>query len=302
MSDYQLLDSGEREKLEQVGDITVRRPDPEALWHKALPAQNWEDAMLSFDRVDSKTGVWKKNNKKASENENSNGNGNIPDEWNIEHGGLRFVIRPTSFKHIGIFPEQEKNWEFIANAITDVKNKNMHGADEQITVLNLFGYTGGATIAAAKAGAMVTHVDASKPVIEWAKENAALNGVGENAIRWIVDDALVFVKREVKRGKKYDAIVMDPPAFGRGPDGEVWKIEEQFLELFDACKELLSDTPIFFVISGYASGYSALAFGNCLKQIEEKYGGVTETLELVLMETSSRSALLPAGVTARWRK
>lgn len=283
MSDYKLLDSGEGEKLEQIGDIVVRRPDPEALWHKELLSHTWDEAMLSFDRVDSKTGVWKKNNGKV-----------VPDEWKIEHGGLRFIIRPTSFKHVGIFPEQENNWQFIANTIA--------GEHEQMSVLNLFGYTGGATIAAAKAGAMVTHVDASKPVIEWAKENAALNGIGENAIRWIVDDALQFVKREVKRGKKYDAIVMDPPAFGRGPDGEVWKIEEQFIELFDACKELLSDSPVFFVISGYASGYSALAFGNCLKQVEEKYGGVTETLELVLMETSSRSALLPAGVTARWRK
>lgn len=283
MSDYKLLDSGEGEKLEQIGDIVVRRPDPEALWHKELSSHTWDEAMLSFDRVDSKTGVWKKNNGKV-----------VPDEWKIQHGGLRFIIRPTSFKHVGIFPEQENNWQFITNTIA--------GEHEQISVLNLFGYTGGATIAAAKAGAMVTHVDASKPVIEWAKENAALNGIGENAIRWIVDDALQFVKREVKRGKKYDAIVMDPPAFGRGPDGEVWKIEEQFIELFDACKELLSDSPVFFVISGYASGYSALAFGNCLKQVEEKYGGVTETLELVLMETSSRSALLPAGVTARWRK
>lgn len=283
MSDYKLLDSGEGEKLEQIGDIVVRRPDPEALWHKELSSQTWDEAMLSFDRVDSKTGVWKKNNGKV-----------VPDEWKIQHGGLRFIIRPTSFKHVGIFPEQENNWQFIVNTIA--------GEHEQMSVLNLFGYTGGATIAAAKAGAMVTHVDASKPVIEWAKENAALNGIGENAIRWIVDDALQFVKREVKRGKKYDAIVMDPPAFGRGPDGEVWKIEEQFIELFDACKELLSDTPAFFIISGYASGYSALAFGNCLKQVEEKYGGVTETLELVLMETSSRSALLPAGVTARWRK
>jgi 23S rRNA (cytosine1962-C5)-methyltransferase len=174
-------------------------------------------------------------------------------------------------------------------------------ASEKINVLNLFGYTGGATLAAAKAGAEVTHVDASKPVIEWAKENAELNKLGDAPIRWIIDDALVFVKREVKRGKKYDGIVMDPPAFGRGPDGETWKIEEQFLELFDACRSLLSDKPLFFIISGYASGYSALAFGNCLKQVEQQYGGETQVLELILKENSARSALLPAGVTARWK-
>lgn len=277
MNKYELLDSGVGEKLEKIGDIVVRRPDPEALWPKGLSVEKWNEAMLSFDRIDSKTGSWSKK-------------GSVPESWNIEHGGITFVIKPTSFKHVGIFPEQINNWEFIVKNIS-----------RPLKVLNLFGYTGGATIAAAKAGAEVTHVDASKPVIEWAKENAKQNNLSENAIRWIVDDALQFAKREVKRGNKYDAIVMDPPAFGRGPDGEVWKIEENFLELFSACTDLLSDKPAFFIISGYASGYSALAFGNCLKEVEKKHGGAIEVLELVLKETSSRGALLPAGVTARWR-
>jgi len=290
MNKYQLIDSGVGEKLEQIGDIVVRRPDPEALWPKGLPVEKWNEAMLSFDRVDSKTGVWKKKNVKGE---------TAPDEWNIEHGGITFVIKPTSFKHVGIFPEQINNWEFVAKIIADAKNKGSEA--HSLKVLNLFGYTGGATIAAAKVGAEVTHVDASKPVIEWAKENAKQNNLSETAIRWIVDDALQFAKREVKRGNKYDAIVMDPPAFGRGPDGEVWKIEENFLELFNACVELLSDKPAFFIISGYASGYSALAFGNCLKEVEKKHGGTIEVLELVLKESSSRGALLPAGVTARWR-
>lgn len=237
---------------------------------------------MSFERVDSKTGKWKKQ---------ANENGKVPDEWTIEHGGLTFLIKPTSFKHIGIFPEQVENWEFIARTLEGKK----------ANVLNLFAYTGGSTLAAAKAGAEVTHVDASKPVIDWAKENAKLNNLSDAPIRWLVDDALAFAKREVKRGKKYDAIVMDPPAFGRGADGEVWKIEENFLELFDTCVQLLSEKPLLFIISGYASGYSALAFKNCLQQIEEKFGGTSESLELILKENSSRNASLPAGVTARWK-
>jgi 23S rRNA (cytosine1962-C5)-methyltransferase len=292
MSEYELIDSGEGEKLERIGSVVVRRPDPEALWHKSSISM-WDDADITFDRVDSKTGSWRK--KAGSKTA-------VPDAWQIEHGGLHFHIRPTSFKHVGIFPEQISNWEFMMKAIANTAGASAsNGAREKINVLNLFGYTGGATLAAAKAGAEVTHVDASKPVIEWAKENAELNKLSDAPIRWIIDDALVFVKREVKRGKKYDGIVMDPPAFGRGPDGETWKIEEQFLELFDACRSLLSDKPLFFIISGYASGYSALAFGNCLKQVEEQYGGETQILELILKENSTRSALLPAGVTARWK-
>jgi 23S rRNA (cytosine1962-C5)-methyltransferase len=289
MKSYQLIDSGEGEKLEQIGDVSVRRPDPEALWPKGLTSESggasdeWNNAQLTFDRVDSKTGIWRKK-------------GDVPDAWHIEHGGFVFVIRPTSFKHVGIFPEQESNWHFIQEQVAAA---NQSG--EPVNVLNLFGYTGGATLAAAKAGAEVTHVDASKPVVEWAKENAEHNNLEDKPIRWLIDDALQFVKREVKRGKKYDGIVMDPPAFGRGPDGEVWKIEENFLELFNTCAELLSEKPIFFIISGYASGYSALAFGNCLKLLEAKYGGSTETLELTLKESSARHALLPAGVTARWK-
>ena len=294
MNKYELIDSGEGEKLEQIGPFLVRRPDREALWHKRLTEssgnQNWNSANLSFERVDSKTGSWKKN-------------GQVPEEWQIEHGGLTFLIRPTSFKHVGIFPEQISNWEFISETISKrLGTAEAESGAEKPTVLNLFAYTGGATIVAAKAGAEVTHVDASKPVIEWAKENAQLNGLLGSPIRWIVDDALAFVKREVKRGKKYDGIVMDPPAFGRGPDGETWKIEEQFLDLFDTCMQLLSEKPLFVIVSGYASGYSALVFGNTLKVLEEKYGGKVETLELVLGECSDRKISLPAGVTARWRE
>ncbi len=306
MKNYKLLDSGNGEKLEMIGEFVLRRPDPEVLWSKSENLKVWENADLSFERIDSKTGVWRKNKNQNNQGTNVQG---VPEEWLIEHGGLVFLIRPTSFKHMGIFPEQISNWEFIETAIRErlsskksssaTDGKQTRGA-EQISVLNLFGYTGGATLACAKAGAEVTHVDASKPVIDWAKKNAEHNNLVDKPIRWLIDDAMVFVKREVKRGKKYDAIVMDPPAFGRGPDGEVWKIEENFLELFSNCVELLSDKPIFFIISGYASGYSGIAFANCLKVLEEKFNGNTEILELTLKETSARGAELPAGVTARW--
>ncbi len=285
---YALLDSGEGEKLEKIGSFVVRRPDPEALWHKDLSedaGKKWQQADLTFSRIDSKTGAWK-----------TKAGVKISDDWRIAHGGLYFIVKPTSFKHIGIFPEQIANWEWMTAVIGTHTTRA-----EKVSVLNLFGYTGGATLAAAKAGAEVTHVDASKPVVDWARENADLNGLSGAPIRWLVDDALSFVKREVKRGKKYDGIVMDPPAFGRGPDGEVWKIEVQFLELFDACTQLLADKPAFFIISGYASGYSATAFGNCLKKIEAMYGGSIETLELILKENSVRNVSLPAGVTARWK-
>ncbi len=299
MKNYKLLDSGEGEKLEAIGDFVLRRPDPEALWQKSEPAEVWNDSDLAFERVDSKTGIWRK--KIGLGKIDNKVTGNVPLLWHIEHGGLVFVIKPTSFKHIGVFPEQISNWEFITEAIQNRKSKGEEIVQENIKVINLFGYTGGATLIAVKAGAEVTHVDASKPVVDWAKENAEHNNLSDKTIRWLVDDALSFVKREVKRGNKYDAIVMDPPAFGRGPDGEVWKIEDNFAELFNGCVQLLSDDPLFFIISGYASGYSAIAFGNCLKAVEEKFGGKIETLELTIVESSKRGAILPAGVTARWR-
>lgn len=274
---YALLDSGEGEKLERFGQITLRRPDPEALWPRALSKKIWDDALLSFARIKSTGGVWKKK-------------GEVTKEWNISHGGFQFLIQPTSFKHVGLFPEQENNWQFIQKKI---KGKS-------VAVLNLFAYTGGATIAAASAGAEVTHVDASKPVVDWARKNAKLNGLEDTPIRWIVDDVLTFVRREVKRGKKYDAIIMDPPAFGHGPKGDLWKIEKDFLPLIAECMQLLSPNPLFFIVSGYASGYSGITFSNNLEQIKSKYGGTVEHLELSIQEETSRKFLLPAGVVGRW--
>jgi 23S rRNA (cytosine1962-C5)-methyltransferase len=206
---------------------------------------------------------------------------------------LRFIIRPTSFKHTGLFPEQLPNWEWAGDKIRN--------AGRPINVLNLFGYTGGATLAAARAGASVTHVDASKTAVAWAKENAAASGLADAPIRFIVEDVVAFVKREVKRGTKYDAIIMDPPAFGHGPDGELWKIEEHLLELMKLCQELLSDTPLFVLMSGYAAGYSPLAFGYNLEQFEKKFGGRVECGDLAIQQRGSER-MLPCGIFARWSR
>jgi len=281
--DYELLDSGEGEKLERFGAYVLRRPDPQALWEKKLPKEKWDEAEAEFSR-DSEKGGWKKKNK-------------IPLSWNTEFGGLKLKISPTPFKHTGLFPEQLPNWEFTERLI---KSYLSHVKGQEINILNLFGYTGGATLACAKAGAKVTHVDASKAAITWARENAKFSELEDAPIRWILDDAMDFVKKEIKRGKKYDGIIMDPPAFGRGPNGELWKIENNFLELVNCSKKLLSDTPIFFLINGYASGYSPIAYLNNIKDLKEKYGGEIEAGELTIEESSSKR-LLPAGIFARWR-
>ena len=275
---YELLDSGEGEKLERFGEYTLARPDPEALWRRALPASDWRAAHFTFMRTGAggKGGRW-------------DTHGSPEKEWFVETGGFKFLIRPTSFKHVGLFPEQSDNWQFLKKHLKD-------GA----RVLNLFAYTGGATVAALSAGAEVTHVDASKPVVDWARKNVELNNFADPRVRYIVDDVSAFVRREKKRGNVYDAIIMDPPAFGHGPDGELWKIEEHFGSLFETACELLSDTPQVVMISGYASGYSALAFANNLRTLEQTHGGVVEAKELVIQEASERGYSLPAGVVARW--
>lgn len=274
---YELIDSGNGEKIERFGEVVLRRPDPETLWSLSNKKNRVD---LVFSRVSDKSGKWLGKN--------------IPKEWTVIHGGFKFIIRLTSFKHVGLFPEQENNWQFIKAHLPRTP------LGKKPNILNLFAYTGGATLAVAGTGGDVTHVDASKPVVDWAKKNAELNGLKDAPIRWIVDDVLAFVKREVKRGKKYDGIVMDPPMFGHGPKNELWKIERDFLVLFEECLKLLSDKPVFFIISGYASGYSPLAFANNLEILKNKFGGKIEHLELTIKESSPRGYLLPAGVTARW--
>ncbi|MBU3896135.1 class I SAM-dependent methyltransferase [Patescibacteria group bacterium] len=258
--DYELLDSGQGEKLERYGDVILSRPDPQALWGKRNP-ELWKKAKAVFK---------------------TNWAPSVLSPWQIELSGLKFVIKLAAFKHTGVFPEQIPNWKWIEERKAEA-------------VLNLFGYTGGATLAAAKSGAKVVHVDSSKTAIAWARENASASGLAEKPVRWILDDALAFVKREIKRGNKYDGIVLDPPAFGRGAKGEVWKIERDLPKLLELCFQLLSDNPSFFLLNGYATGYSAIGYQNCIESQASK--GVVESGELAIQEASGR--LLPAGIFSR---
>ncbi len=303
--DYGLLDSGGEEKLERWGSLVLVRPDPQALWAKRLPQGEWQKATGRYERS-AKDGSWV---------------GELPVQWQIEFGGLQFLIKPTSFKHTGLFPEQLSNWGWVRDAVAKSKLSEERKlpadtfarprADALDTlpqasfgsapsVLNLFGYTGGATLAALQAGAEVCHVDASKTAVAWARENAEASGLADKPVRWIVEDVLVFVKRELARGKRYDAVIMDPPAFGHGPKKELWKIEEDFVELVDLCGELLSDNPLFFLINGYAAGYSPLAFAYNLEFLTKKYGGRIEYGDLTIAESNSER-VLPCGIFSRWR-
>ena len=277
--DYELIDSGDCKKLERYGSYFLVRPDPEALWKRNLNNDIWEKAELKFTRNEMRTRWVIKDG--------------VPKSWDISYGDLKFSIKPTSFKHTGLFPEQLPNWDWMAKIIKNEDNKP--------SVLNLFAYTGGATLACAKAGALVCHVDGSKTAVAWARENAELSGLKDAPIRWIIEDVLIFLKREIKRGHKYDAIIMDPPSFGHGPKDELWKIEEHFLELMRLCKEILSDDPLFVVINGYTAGYSAIAYQNNLIDMMDKYKGNIEIGELVIEESNS-DRLLPCGIFARWSR
>lgn len=290
---YCLLDSGREEKLERFGDVLLVRPDPQALWEKHLDTEEWNKANGVYVREGREGGKW---------------TGNLSKEWQIQFGGFTFLLKPTSFKHTGLFPEQLSNWEWSgellrkSHPLQRVEPDSSGDAFASLTpsVLNLFGYTGGATLAAARAGAQVTHVDASKTAVAWARQNAELSGLKDAPVRWITEDALTFVKREIKRGVKYDAIVMDPPAFGHGPAGELWKIEEDFLELMKLVPEVLSEKPLFVLINGYAAGYSPLAFAYNLVPFAEKFGGSIEYGDLQIGEQGTER-VLPSGIFARWK-
>lgn len=275
--DYELIDAGGSAKLERYGNIIFSRPDPEALFSVG-DEKLWNNADGKFTRVGQRT--------------NWNLNKNVPESWNIKYGNFVFKIMPTSFKHTGIFPEQIENWKWSEKLIKK-ENRN-------IKVLNLFAYTGGASMACAEAGAEVAHIDASKSAVAWAKENARLSGLADSPIRYIIEDCLVFLKKEIKRGNRYDGIIMDPPAFGHGPNNELWKIEEDFLNLFNLASSVLSDKPLFFIINSYASGYSSLVYRNSLQDLVNKFGGEIETGELAIKSTTNK--ILPTGIYARWKK
>ena len=272
--DYELLDTGDGNKLERWGQIITIRPDPRVIWQKSDP-KIWKQAQGIF------TGEW---DFKIVP----------PHPWQISYDKIRFVLKPTEFKHTGVFPEKAVNWEWIASQILNSKSEAPN-----LKILNLFAYTGGATMAAALAGAQVTHVDASRPSMMWASENAKLSNIPKDRIRWIQDDVLKFVNREIKRGVKYDGIIMDPPRFGRGMKGEVWKLLEDLPVLVAACKQILADNPLFWLINAYTADMSSLVLSNLLSGMVIDLGGITEAGELGLKESIS-GRILPAGIFARW--
>ncbi len=284
--DYELLDSGDNMKLERFGEIIVIRPETQALWKKQKP-ELWESAHAIFTFRDKK-GLW--DIKKP-----------IPESWELFWQDAKFSARLAGFKHTGVFPEQAPNWKWLSERYRDVVRPTSdvgRTTSYMSQVLNLFGYTGIASIVAAQAGAFVTHVDASKQSMDWAHENARLSNIPEDKIRWILDDALAFAKREVRRGAKYDGIILDPPAFGRGAKGEVWKIEEDFATLLESLKEIFSDKPgSFFLVNGYAAGYSPRAFSQAVESMFGETDG--EAGELHIKESSSER-IIPAGIYVRF--
>lgn len=268
MNNYKLIDTGDGRRLEDFGGYILDRPDPEILWKKSLSENKWRDVNAFFAKD------WKKRN--------------IPEKWQMEHSGIKFWAKLAPFKHTGIFPEQSGQWDYIFSTLQ---------TRTQISVLNLFGYTGIASLFASKAGAKVTHVDASKPSITWANENALLNNITN--IRWIVDDALKFTEREVKRGIKYDAILMDPPVYGHGPKGEIWDFNRDFPKLLENCKQILSNKPSFVLVNAYAISLSSVTLANTLEDYFKDFGGKVDHGELTLKE-ESRGRTLSTGIWGRW--
>ncbi|GJM21244.1 MAG: methyltransferase [Planctomycetota bacterium] len=283
--DYALLDCGRGEKLERLGPYRLRRPDPQAMWAPAAPEAEWEGADLVFEREDDRGGHWVPGPRAQQR---------PPERWEIACGNARFVVGPTPFKHIGLFPEQAPNWAWTAQRVAALAAS----LGERPRLLNLFAYTGAATVLASQAGAFVTHVDASKPALRWARENAAASQLPRDAVRWIEDDAQQFVRRELRREKRYHGILLDPPPYGRGPSGERWVFEERIGELLAECAELLVHGPAFLLVSCYAVGTTPLSFQNLLAEFG---AGELEAGELALpAEWGARS--LPAGLCGRWSR
>ena len=278
--EYEVLDTGDGEKLERWGDVILRRPDPQTIWPKADP-QMWEKADAVYHRSEKGGGQWEFRK-------------TLPERWTLRWEDLVFYVRPTGFKHTGLFPEQEANWRWMGKILRE-------SGRTDVRVLNLFGYTGGATVACAAAGARVTHVDAAKGMVQWAKENRQLSGLPETSCRWIVEDALAFVRREIRRGNCYDGILMDPPSYGRGPSGEVWKLENELYGLVETCSQALSDEPLFFLINSYTTGFQASVLSNMIgKCVTPRYGGRTDSQELCLPVRTG--GVLPCGASGRWER
>ena len=275
--DYEILDMANGEKLERWGNVILIRPDPQIIWKNKSFPNKWNDANARYNRSSTGGGSWKYNKK-------------MPENWQIKYKDLTFNIKPMGFKHTGLFPEQAVNWDWM---ISKIKN-----AKRDIKVLNLFAYTGGATVACSYAGASVCHVDSSKGMTTWAKENIASSGLSNRPVRFIVDDVVKFVNREIRRGNKYDGIIMDPPSYGRGTNGEVWKFEENIADLVELCSKVLSDEPLFFLINSYTTGISSTVLENILR-LNIKKKGILSNGEVGLPMTNSK-LILPCGIYGRW--
>ncbi len=284
--DYEVLDCSNGEKLERWGDYILVRPDPQVIWDTSKTLKGWKKMNGHYHRSSRGGGEWEFFN--------------LPEQWTINYKSLTFNLKPFSFKHTGLFPEQATNWDWFSDLIS--KEKIKRGNDNPVKVLNLFAYTGGATLAAAAAGANVTHVDASKGMVNWAKENAVSSGLKDAPIRWLVDDCVKFVEREIRRGNKYDAIIMDPPSYGRGPKGEIWKIEDSIHSFVKLCTQILSDKPLFFLINSYTTGLAPSVLTYMIEiEVGKKFGGHVEAQEIGL-PVSSNGLVLPCGASGRWSR
>lgn len=277
--DYEVLDTSGGEKLERWGDYLLVRPDPQVIWNTSKDLPGWRKMNGHYYRSSKGGGEWEFFD--------------LPKQWEIAYKDLRFNLKPFSFKHTGLFPEQAVNWDWFSDKI-----KN---AGRPVKVLNLFAYTGGATLAAAAAGAAVTHVDASKGMVNWAKENAKSSGLEAAPIRWLVDDCMKFVEREIRRGNHYDGIIMDPPSYGRGPKGEIWKIEDSIYDFIKLCTQILSDAPLFFLVNSYTTGLAPAVLTYMLSTELKRFGGHVDSQEIGLPVTKT-GLVLPCGASGRWEK
>lgn len=286
--DYEVLDTSSGEKLERWGQYILVRPDPQVIWNTPKDTKGWKKPNGHYHRSSKGGGEWEFFH--------------LPEEWSIHYHGkqerpLTFHLKPFSFKHTGLFPEQAVNWDWFSSIIIEALKKN---PGRSIKVLNLFAYTGGATLSAAAAGAQVTHVDASKGMVSWAKENAIASGLGDAPVRWLIDDCVKFVEREIRRGNTYDAIIMDPPSYGRGPKGEIWKIEESIFPFIELTTQILSDHPLFFLVNSYTTGLQPAVLSYMIHTaLVPKFGGYVESDEIGL-PVSSNGLVLPCGASGRW--
>ena len=286
--DYEIIDTSGSEKLERWGRYILLRPDPQVIWDTPKTAPEWNKLNGHYHRSSKGGGEWEFFD--------------LPEEWQISYKGLTFNLKPFSFKHTGLFPEQAVNWDWFGEIIRKSIDNGSYNKDKPFKVLNLFAYTGGATLSAAKAGASVTHVDASKGMVTWAKENAISSGLSDAPIRWLVDDCVKFVEREIRRGNRYDGIIMDPPSYGRGPKGEIWKIEDNIYRFIELCTSVLSDDAAFFLVNSYTTGLQPAVLSYMLNVLLAKKRGGTVISDEIGLPVTNNGLVLPCGAAGRWTK